>query len=315
MADTTCPKCGFAQPAGGAECARCGVIFRKWKESVEDDGFIPASVAIPRSLPEDDIVENGRIGNSELRILGFGLVAAIVIYAIPFTRFVLSAMVTLFHELGHAVFAWVLGYPALPAFDFVYGGGFTHYGAFRLPIAIGIASLFAWGGWIFRRNPRTLAVLGVLFALWLLAVTAEWRRELVMASAGHVFEFVLAGILFYQSLAGVGWKNPALERPLGAFIAFFVQIHSMAFALKLRGDPDFLAWYREGKGGMLMNDLEQVDLDLFIHTGIRLQIEGVAMLLLLFSFVPIALGIIWFLWRARWHRIVGSLLVTEPANP
>ena len=34
-------------------------------------------------------------------MLGCGLAAALVVCAIPFTRFVLSAMVTLFHELGH----------------------------------------------------------------------------------------------------------------------------------------------------------------------------------------------------------------------
>ena len=27
-----CPKCGFAQDDGGAECARCGVVFRKLRD-------------------------------------------------------------------------------------------------------------------------------------------------------------------------------------------------------------------------------------------------------------------------------------------
>jgi len=36
----------------------------------------------------------------------------------------------------------------------------------------------------------------------------------------------------------------------------------MMFAMRLRSDVDFLAWYREGKGGALMNDLEVVALDL-----------------------------------------------------
>ncbi len=72
-------------------------------------------------------------------------------------------------------------------------------------------------------------------------------------------------------------------------------------------DPDFLEWYKQGKGGMLMNDLEGIALDLHIHTPFNPGIEGAARLLLLFSFVPIAVALIWYFQRARWHRILRSL--------
>ena len=301
-----CFKCGFEQPDSATECSRCGLVFAKWQQTVD-----PAirRRGLQREIAEVDRVEDGRIGRQELLILGFGLAAAIVVYLIPFLRFIFSALVTLFHELGHAVAAWLMGYPALPAFDFVYGGGFTHYGAFKLPVALIVAAGFAWLAWIFRRNWRTLAVIATLMVVWLIFVSAEWRREILMAAAGHSFEFILAGILFYQALSGTGWRIPEIERPLGAFVAFFVQIHSMHFALKLRNDPDFLAWYREGKGGMLMNDLEQVALDLHIHLGIRPGVEGVAGFLLLFSFVPLAAGVAWHLQRSRCHGAVRALLV------
>ncbi len=252
-------------------------------------------------------VVDGQIGRSaELQVLGIGLALAIVVYAIPFTRFVFSALVTLFHELGHAVVAWIFGYPALPAFDFVYGGGLTSYGRFHLSIALAIAVGFGWAGWTFRRNRKTLALLVALFAIWLVLVSAEWRREMIMASAGHLFELILAGIFFYQALAGVGWRSPELERPLGAFVAFFVQIHAMAFALRLRNDSSFLAWYRQGKGGMLMNDLESIALDLHIHLGIPTTIQEMAGLLLVFSLVPIFVALVWYFNRARWHRLLRS---------
>jgi hypothetical protein len=150
-----------------------------------------------------------------------------------------------------------------------------------------------------------------LFLVWLIFVSAEWRRELLVASAGHAFEFILAGILFYKALSGSGWKNPDVERPLGAFVAFFVLIHSMHFALKLRNDPSFLAWYREGKGGALMNDLEQVALDLHIHLNLRPGIEGVAGMLLLFSLIPLAAALLWHFQRARCHDVVRTLVAFE----
>ena len=279
---------------------------------------MPHHVPSPRgrvssSVAAVDIVEDGRIGIPEWRLLGFGFAAAVVVYAIPFTRVVFSALVTLFHELGHTIVAWLLGHPALPQFDLVYGGGLTSRGEFKMSIALAIAAGFAWAGWTFRRNRRTLAGLGAVFLVWLLFVSAEWRRELVIATAGHAFEFIIAAILFYQALAGVGWRQPEVERPLGAFAAFFVQIHSILFAMRLRNDPDFLAWYREGKGGMLMNDLESVALDLTIHFGLQPGIEGVALALLLFSIVPVGVALLWFRFRGRCHHILGTLLQTEPA--
>jgi hypothetical protein len=256
-------------------------------------------------------VLDGRVGMRELRVLGFGLIAAVLVYAMPITRFLFSALVTLFHELGHAVAGWLLGHPSLPAFDFVYGGGFTHQGQFRTSLAVAVAALFAYGMWLFRENKKTVGLIATVFVIWLIVVSSEWRRELVIASAGHIFEFVLAGVLFYQALSGVGWRIPEVERPLGAFAAFFVQIHSMLFARRLMTDPDFLAWYREGKGGALMNDLEVVALDLQIHMGINPGIEGVAKLLLIFSLLPIAAGLVWYFERARWHRMLRSLRTAE----
>jgi hypothetical protein len=308
-----CPKCGASTSDRALECSRCGIIFSRWqpREPVRStDRFEPAEF-VQRMGEADDLAEDGRVGMSEVKILAGGLVAAILIYLIPFTRFVLSAMVTLFHELGHAVAGWLLGYPSLPAFDFVYGGGFTHYGAFNLPLAIAIGAIFLYAAWHFRENRKSMAIILSIFALWLVAISSEWRRELVSASAGHIFEFILAAVLLYQALSGVGWRIPEIERPLGAFVGFFVQIHSTHFAWRLIKDPDFLAWYRQGKGGALMNDLEVVALDLQIYVGPAPGIQGVAKMLLIFSLLPIAVALLWFFKRRTWHRVLRSLRTAE----
>ena len=293
------------------ECSACGVVFSKVGRERTPIPPPPSSPPAAKVVLDEDEVADGRVGASELRVLGFGLIAAILVYALPLTRFILSVLVTLFHELGHAVAGWLLGHPSLPAFDFVYGGGFTHQSQFRISLAVVVATLFGYGMWIFRENKKTVALIATVFAMWLIVVTSEWRRELVIAAAGHAFEFILAGVLFYQALSGVGWRVPEIERPLGAFAAFFVQIHSMVFARRLMTDPDYLAWYREGKGGALMNDLEVVALDLQIYMGINPGIEGVAKLLLIFSVLPIAAGLVWYFERARWHRVLRSLRTAE----
>ncbi|HKR63641.1 MAG TPA: hypothetical protein VJZ00_07915 [Thermoanaerobaculia bacterium] len=299
----TCPKCEFENARDALECAQCGVIFAKVTHArpLEHRTYVI----------EDERVADGRIGATEWKVLGFGLAAAILAYAFPLTRFILSALVTLFHEFGHAVIGWLMGYPSLPAFDLVYGGGLTHHGEFHLSIAIAIAGVFAYLAWLFRENKKSLGIIGAIFLVWLLFVSKEWHREIAFAAAGHLAEFVLAGILFYKALAGVGWRSPEFERPLGAFVAFFVQIHSMLFAWRLMHDASFVEWYRRGKGGALMNDLEVVALDLQIWLGMSPQIEGVARWLFLFSFVPIAIGLVWYFQRARWHRVLRALRTAE----
>jgi len=298
-----CPKCGFEESEDARECSRCGIVFGKWS-----DGLI--ALRRPERPPlhiDDDDVPDGRLGPAELKILGIGLVLAIIANAIPFVRFIFSAIITLFHELGHAVMGWIMGMPAIPAFDFVYGGGITPHSRFQIALALLIAGGFIYAMWLFRGNRTTLTLIGVVFLIWLFFVSSDWRREFAFGAAGHLSEFILAGILFYQALAGVGWRIPEVERPLGAFVAFFVQINSMLFAWRLMHDPDFLAWYREGKGGMLMNDLEGIALDLHIHTPFNPGIEGVARMLLIFGFVPITVALIWYFQRSRWHRVMRSL--------
>ncbi|HYC91218.1 MAG TPA: hypothetical protein VEO54_18505 [Thermoanaerobaculia bacterium] len=300
-----CPKCGRPAAFGALECERCGIVFSKVSHS-----RTPLPPPRPYVLEEESVAD-GRIGPSELKILGFGLGAAIVVYAIPFTRFVFSAVVTLFHELGHAVAGWLFGYASLPAFDLVYGGGLTHHGPFRLSIAVAVACVFGYLAWLFRENKKSVGIIAALFLVWLYFVTREWRRELMFASAGHLSEFILAGILFYKALAGVGWKSPEIERPVGAFVAFFVQIHSTLFAWRLLHDPAFLDWYRQGKGGMLMNDLENVALDLQIWLGIQPGIEGVTRALLVFSVLPTVIALVWYFERARWHRVLRALRTVD----
>lgn len=248
---------------------------------------------------------------SNRRVLGIGLAAAIVAYVLPFTRFILSAIITLFHEFGHAVMGWLLGHPSLPAFDFVYGGGMTHMGQFRLSIAVAIALGFAYLIWLFRENRTSMALIGAVALIWLLFVTKEWRRELAFAGAGHAGELILAGIFLYRSLTGEGWKSPGVERPLGAFIAFFVQIHSAVFAWKLINDASFLDFYREGKGGALMNDLEVIALNLQIYLGINPQIVGVARMLFLASLLPTVIALILYYERARVGRVLRALRTAE----
>jgi hypothetical protein len=279
-----CPRCGFEDREEARECPRCGVIFAKVQRDVAPQ-IVEVAEAI-EAAPDP--------ARPELKMLAIAFAAALVAHAIPFVHFVLSVLVTLFHESGHAAASWLLGHPAVPAFDFTYGGGFTHEDDFKLPLALMVAAGCVALGFRVRGNARAVAAVAAAGVLWLFIVSSEWRREVVIASMGHGGELILAAVFVYMALANVGWRNPELERPLGAFLGLFVQLQTLRFAWRLSHDASFLAWYREGKGGALMNDLETVALDLHIHTGVNVSIEGLASWLCALSVVSmIAVVALW----------------------
>lgn len=272
------------------------------------EGPFPVPPPAGRRSPSAQVVvleevADGRFGPYETKLLLGGLAGGLLLAFVPGIGFPFRALVTLLHEIGHAAAGWILGHPSLPAFDFVYGGGLTSYGQFNRGLALLIAAGFIALGWFYRRNPKTLVLLGVLFLLWIYGVSAARRREWILSGAGHFGELVFAAVFLYRALAGVGWKNPTVERPLGSGIAFFVVGNSLQFCWRLRNDAGFLAWYREGKGGALMNDLEQIALDVQAWTGAAPGIEGVAGLLMILTLLAPIVAIALFLVRARVHGI------------
>lgn len=308
----SCPKCGFARPSGAIDCARCGIVFSKWSAPAADDGHPAAGIWAPPPPPPSvvhhSLAEDGAFGPYEQRILVIGLVAAIVAQLIPISRWGLAALKTLFHEIGHAVVAWPLGQPAIPAFDFTYGGGFTHLTDFQPIVALLVFAGFLWSIWRLRTNRRSVVILLSLTVVWLIAVSAEWRRETIIASAGVLFELILAAVFFYMALSGHGWRRPRVERPLGAFVAFFVLMSTMIFSWRLGHDPDFMSWYLEGKGGALMNDLEIVALNLHIYTPLNPGVTGLANIILFLAPVPFVAAFVIHRKRSHVQRLARELL-------
>jgi hypothetical protein len=303
-----CPKCGFESPESATECSRCGIVFGKWTPQAPHP-------KLPARIDVDDDTADGRLGPAEIRVLGIGLTLAIVVHAIPFMAFIFHPIDVLVHELGHAIAGWLFGYPSIPSFDFVYGGGITPHGAHQIAIALLVAGGFAYLGYLFRDNRRTVALIAAFFLVWLFIETSEWRRLLVIEAAGHASECIFAGIFLYMAIAGVGWRVPEVERPLGAFVAFFLEITMIRFCLDLMRDADFLEVYKQGKGGMLMHDVDAISADLTIHTAWHPSIQTLARLLLIFSFVPMGIALLLYFRRSQAQRVLTSFYAPQTDGP
>lgn len=279
-----CPKCDFEQPEDYPECLRCGVIFAKLGETPEPsrlDANLPevyeepfeetlyeppppvesARDADDKPPPLGEVDREGRIA----LMVGLGLGA--VLLAIPFFRFVLSYLGVLVHELGHTVVSWIFGYPAVPAFDFTYGGGvsisFDRHGGLVLAILAGWGFLF----WFYRNFPRMLGFLGSLFAIWvLLAVTP--LHEVLGIAMGHGAELVLAAVFLYRAATGSGCRIPEIERPLYGMAGWFLVLEQTWFAWGLVTDPGKRQLYADAKGGGHWMDFSRLARD-YVHVSLE----------------------------------------------
>jgi hypothetical protein len=176
-----------------------------------------------------------------------GLAAAALALQLWPARAALAALATLVHEMGHAAFGWLYGYPSLPAFDFTYGGGVTlHQGRSWLVLGI-VAAAGAAALRALRARPRLRTAGGAVLALHC-ALALTPAHGAVILAMGHGAELAFATLAFHRALSGRGCTLGA-ERPLYALVGWFLVLQGLQFAWRLRSSALQRALYAEAKGG------------------------------------------------------------------
>lgn len=190
---------------------------------------------------------------------GIGL--ALLILASQQVTFLLSPLITLVHELGHTLTNWIFGYPAIPAFDFMHGGGVT-FQTQRMPFLMGlIYGGFGYLFYVYWQNYLTARVLlGGAIAYTICAFTGI--HDFLVVSMGHGFELIFAGIFLARAMSGYGCPY-SIERPLYAMLAAYVTVYDIQFSWQLIFDRTTRAIYEQGKGGVIDHDLVRIARDIF----------------------------------------------------
>lgn len=238
MTVAACPACGYQQNPSNTQCIKCRGPLGEWRAPVG-----PAALS-----------------REAWRALGLGLGLAIILSLIPWTRVLFNPLITIAHELGHAVVAWVFGYPAVPAFDFAYGGGVTAIEEEqRMWIVALVYGLMGYAGWRVRRHRPTVLGVAGLIVLYSFVVFSDWSEVLIL-SMGHGTELIIAGIFLYRAMSGDAVLQVD-ERPAYAMAGLLILFHDISFAWGLTTDEFARELYDEGKGGM-MNDFTVVVLHL-----------------------------------------------------
>ncbi|MCP4158123.1 MAG: hypothetical protein GY757_61050 [bacterium] len=215
------------------------------------------------------------------KALGTGFVIALAVFFTPLS-FLFTYLVVLVHEIGHALFNWIFGYPSVPAFDFVYGGGFAVHQDRETIIMIVIYLFFGWLFYLFRRNLPTLGVLAVFTALYSYFAFTYIHR-LIIIFMGHGMELIFAGLFLYRAVSGRSLKIPA-ERPLYAFLGIFTLFMDFRFANRLITSAAYRSEYEDAKGGGHWMDFSRIAEDFL---GVELSTVA-AFFLMLCILTPVA---------------------------
>ena len=202
----TCPRCGTPR-AGGLECPHCGVVYaRAERRAAAVTEEAPAMSAAAQLARDNALVE----ARSELQLARFAVPAALLT-ALALARtdmggfFLRTFFGMWLHELGHAVAAWLCGFPAVP------GPWFTSVGGERsFLFAFAITGGLAWALWrTWTHHDRVLSglVLAVLvLQLGLTLVLSPAKAETLISFCGDAGSLVFGSALMATFFVPPGHK-------------------------------------------------------------------------------------------------------------
>lgn len=246
-----------------------------------------------------------RITRVMLATQAVGLAAAVATFFTPLARFLLHVLVTLVHEIGHAVTAWLFGRPAVPAFDFLMGGGVTPTFERSWLVLLPIYALFAAAAVRMRRNRPALIALGLLGLLHVSFAFGRWGLMTILFM-GHGFELVIAGTFLFRAWSCHAVQFPA-ERYLYAWLGWFIVLEDLAFGWSLWHDVGARVDYRDGKLGPHTNDFDRMSLGL----GVRLAtIASILWWLAVLTPVFAFLAFRYQEWWAHWWGLLSDTRAT-----
>jgi hypothetical protein len=279
-----CAACGYRQQFRSSVCAKCGqVLPQAFRQGIHE-------VAAPAAVPEEE--EPLALGISKFGWLSLagGLAGALLASSFQFLTYIFSFFDILVHEMGHALTGWFFGYPSIPSFDFYYGGGVTLTQDRIIAINVAVCVLLMLAAIYFRRNSVILIGTAVAAVVYPLLAFSIWSDALIVA-LGHGTELIIAVIFLYRAMSGSSLIQEA-ERPVYAFLGFFIVIFNVVFNYKLITNTTFRFEYEYAKGGMQMD--YSVLASEYFHTGLVTVAKVFLVLALAAPFISLAIHLVRF---------------------
>jgi hypothetical protein len=177
---------------------------------------------------------------------GGALAAFLMFFLFPQFVYIFYYLIVIVHEFGHAIISWIFGYPSLPSFDFLYGGGFAPTWERNSMVQLAVYGAIGWLIFKYRAHAHAARLSVGLLLIYSLVAFSPLHGTLINFM-GHGMELIFATIFMYIALSGVTIQTP-IERPLYGFCGFYIQLYDVRFAYKLMTSEVFRSQYANAKG-------------------------------------------------------------------
>jgi hypothetical protein len=121
-----CPKCQFDHPLQTTECLKCGIVFSRYRPTLESAaeqpnpraamaGPTPAALPEPAAANDDALSRTDALRELQYRIIALPLALLLArLVAGTGLRMAAAMLAMVLHESGHAITAWLTGRWAVP---------------------------------------------------------------------------------------------------------------------------------------------------------------------------------------------------------
>ena len=143
---------------------------------------------------------------------------------------------TLFHEIGHSIFAWLFGVPGIPAiftlFNSDTAGGVTlMWGRQILLQVLSLSGLVYLCYWLRKNNsPFFLYTLIFTISIFILSITEYY--QLVINYMGHGFSILMGGFFLFRAWMNIQVRH-GFERWLNGLFGVFLIFDNFLFSFEL----------------------------------------------------------------------------------
>jgi hypothetical protein len=164
----------------------------------------------------------------------------------------------LFHELGHTLFYWLSGYPAIPMIFTLFGadqaGGmaltFGHSWAVQIGVWVALAYFIYF---FYDHNSRWFIAVAILLAISLINAISDYDT-LLATYMGHGGSILMGGFFLFRAWIYLDARNQ-FERWLNGFFGFYLILSNIQFSYNLIYDAAAKILYSQHAAfGAMHND-------------------------------------------------------------
>lgn len=207
---------------------------------------------------------------------------------------------TLFHEMGHTLFMWLFGIPAIPMILTFFGA--DQAGGMSLPlherlwflqvsslIVLAYVCYWSWNYW------RELFLPAVIFSVAIAACALTKYYMAVILFMGHGGSIAMGSFFLFRAWLNLDARN-GFERWLNAFFGFFLTLYNIYFAYTLAFDAFARSEYSEHVAfGISHNDFAAITDEV-----VSWSVKGVAIFTIAYGMAAITAPFVAALiWRLR----------------